>query len=460
MFFIVLLLTGFCSSESDAQNLVRILSSERGLLTTIEGQSIRKLYNARLQLQNVTMVCDSAWQYLDRNELQAFGNIQIDTPTENIWADTLIYFTNRDVSRLLGRVVIVQDSTTLFGEEVDYNFLTKNAVFKNGIRLEDDAGTLTATTGIYFQNQDSAVFRGQVQIADSAQYAEGDSLFINRARRYYQLHSRIMVVDSTNLGILMGDFLEADSTGRRFVDGNAFLRKVETDSAGADTSFITSKQLLMIENDSTETINAYGDVNTWSVNYSTRSDSLFYDASTEKFLLSGNPRAWYDRIQLNGSFISMKLDSSSVEYLVAWPGAFAVQEDSASGLLNQLRADTLKADFDDGSLSTIDLYPNSTILFHTKNDAGESDGAIESSSPQTILYFSDGELEQAKMGQNTGFFIPQYEGLRDRTLDGFSWDPDMRPERPERNIVPRFGVVPATRPFTLPVRYLKFTETE
>lgn len=91
--------------------------------------------------------------------------------------------------------------------------------------------------------------RGNVQIADSAQYAEGDSLFINRSTRYLQLHSNILVADSTNNGTLTGDYLEADSTGRRFVDGNGYLRRISADTS--DTSHINASQLLLLEQDTT-----------------------------------------------------------------------------------------------------------------------------------------------------------------------------------------------------------------
>lgn len=437
---------------------MRLLSSRQAITTMENGEQIRKLYDARLSLGDVTMVCDSAWQFLGKEELRAFGNIQIDTSTENIWADTLYYYTNRDQSLLRGRVVILQDSTTLFGQKVDYNFLTKEAFFREGIRLEDDDGVLTALTGTYFQNQDSAVFRQQVQIADSAQYAEGDSLFINRKREYLQMHSNVLVIDSTNNGLLTGDYLEADSTGYRYVRGNGYLRKIDTDSLNSDTTHIYGDELLMTDNDSTDTISGYGEVSTWSVNFSSLSDSLFYDADTELFELSGKPKAWHKNIQLSGPFISVQMDSSSVEELRSFPKAFAVQEDSVTGRLNQLKGDTLLAYFDAGDISRIEIYPNSKVLYHTKNDDGEADGAMESNSPKTILYFDDGQLTRAKMGQNSGFFLPEYEGLPERRLEGFVWTPKMRPQKPEKDVSPQWEPISIERPFILPDRYLNFIE--
>tara|TARA_R110000868_G_scaffold37111_4_gene131354 strand:+ start:43436 stop:44848 length:1413 start_codon:yes stop_codon:yes gene_type:complete len=456
IFFAVLLYIGLFSQASEAQSIVTLQRFESAKVTTINGERIRKIYNARMSLGDVTMVCDSAWQYLNRNELQAFGNIQIDTSTENIWTDTLYYYTNQDLSKLRGRVIIKQDSTLLFGEKVNYNFLTKVAYFEDGIRLEDDEGILTAFQGTYFQNQDSAIFRNHVQISDSAQYAEGDSLFINRKREYLQLYSNVFVMDSTNNGVLTGDYLEADSTGRRYILGNGYLRSIDSDSTSSDTTHIYARELLMIENDTVSTISGYSDVSVWSENFSSLSDSLFYNGKTELFELDGAPKAWHKSIQLSGPFITVQMDSNQVKELRSYVSAFAVQEDSLTKRLHQLKGDSLFAYFDKGNLYEILIHPNSEILYHTKNDAQEPDGAMESTSPKTILYFKNGELTQAKMGKNNGLFLPEYEGLVDRKLEGFEWNPELRPIKTTEQLLPKWDPISKERPFELPERYILF----
>lgn len=457
--FILLLLVVICTSGVYAQNVVTIerFSSAKGV--TIDGESVRKLYDARLSIGDVSLVCDSAWQFIDKNEMRAFGNIQIDTPTENIWADTLYYYTNQDLSLLRGRVIILQDSTTLYGKKVDYNFFTKVAYFRDGIRLEDSEGTLTALKGTYFQNQDSAIFRINVQIEDTAQYAEGDSLFINRNTKHLELFSNVFVSDSSNNALLTGDYLEADSTGRRYVSGNAYLRKVEADSVKSDSTHINANEILLLEQDSTSLIKAYGGVSVWAPKFSSLSDTLFFDSKKELFELISSPKAWHKNIQLTGPFIEVQLDSSEVRELKSFSGTIAVQEDSVTGRLSQLKGDTLIASFQNGDISKIELYPNSEILYHTKNDAGEADGAMESSSPETILYFDKGELTRAKMGQNQGLFLPEYTDLVNRRLDGFVWDPELRPEKPNYIPEPRFKPIPINLPFTLPQRYLEFIDS-
>jgi len=455
----VLLITFLSLSfSSNAQDIVELIRFDSATLTEINGDRVQKLINARMSLRDVTMVSDSAFRYLDRNEMRAFGNIQIDTETENIWADTLYYYTNKEISLLRGRVIIRQDSSTLFGDKVDYNFETKVAFFPTGIRLEDTDGTLIAKTGTYFQKQDSAVFRYNVQLEDSSQYIEGDSLFINREKNYLQIYNNVFVSDSINNAILTGEYLEADSTGRRYVRENAYLMKIERDSVSNDTTHIFAGELLLIERDSTSTIEGLDSVKVWSSKFSSISDTLHFDSKSEIFTLSGAPKAWNKETQLSGPIIIVQLDSSNIKELRAYHSAFAVQQDTSTFRLNQLKGDTLIAFFDAGEISRIELFPNSEILYHTKNEENNPDGAMEYTSPTTTMFFEDGELVQAKMGQNEGLFLPEYTDLASRTLSGFSWNPELRPQKPERIPTASLRPIPKYRPFSLPQRFILFLQ--
>ncbi len=456
-FLIIFIFGLFFSASSFAQNVINIESFSRAKGAIVDGQQIQKLYDARLSTGNIVMVCDSAWRFINTNEMRAFGNIQIDTPDERIWSDTLYYYTDRDLSLLRGRVIILQDNTTLFGNKVDYNFFTKEAFFEDGIRLEDNEGTLVAQRGAYFQRQDSAIFRGNVQLVDSAQYAEGDSLFINRESNDLQLYSNLFVADSSNNAILTGDYLEADSTGRRFVDGNAYLRRISSDTT--DTMHINSDQLLMLDQDTVNYIRAFDNVRVWAPEFSSVSDTLLYNSSTEIFELISNPIAWHENIQLTGPYITVQMDSNEVRRLHSFHKTIAVQEDSATGRLHQIKGDTLTAYFEQGNISRIRIHPNSQVLYHTKNANDEPDGAVEYASPETTMYFKNGSLSRVVAGKNDGYFFEEFPGLKDRKLEGFAWNPDMRPLPPDTLVVPRFPPVPGERPFSLPERYIRYIES-
>ena len=252
VFFI---LAGF--TDAQAQNPIDILEADLIEGGTVNGKKVQKIIgNVFLKSieQDLEMYCDSAYQFVESSEIRAYGNIQINTGNERIWADSLVYFTDIDFSRLRGRVIIEADSTTLFGNSVDYRFSSKVAHFIDDIRLEDPEGVLTANSGFYYREADSAVFRGQVQLRDSTQYIEGDSLFSNRGKDYYEMYGEIFAVDGDNNSTLKGEYLEADSTGRRLLRGNAWLKNIKRDTSGTAEQDTTERDLNIISSFRPDTI--------------------------------------------------------------------------------------------------------------------------------------------------------------------------------------------------------------
>lgn len=462
------------------------------------------------------MRCDSAYQFVNQNEFRAFGDIEINTGEENIWADTLVYFTDIDFSQLRGRVIIEADTTTLFGHSVDYRFSTKVAHFIDHVRLEDQQGVLIANSGFYYREADSAMFYGQVQLADSLQYLEGDSLLTNRKSEYYEVHGDIFADDRENETMLKGTYLEADSTGRRVLQGNAWLKNygsnkqdttatdttqiipsappdslrqdtlrqsgIPSDSladvlsdtaltartenreqAEADTTHIRAKEILSLRQKTatdTSTITyAYGDVRIWSRKFSAISDSARYENDTETFELWSDPVAWHDAVQLTGPYIKVLLREGEIEQLSSYPNPFSVQQDTTIGRLNQIKGDTLTAFFTEGSLDRIHVVGNSHLLRFTKDEAEKPDGAIEMTAPVTHIMFDNGELDSLiATGAINGSYLPESDQTTNRRLDGFAWNPEQRPQRPEQKMEPRFPPIPDERPFPLPRRYREYIE--
>lgn len=539
-------------SPAEAQQRVNIL--EAGSLTeeTVEGEPVQKILgNVHLRMGNFEMYCDSAYRFLQREEVRAYGNIEIITEDERIWADSLAYFTDVDFSQLRGRVVIFSDSTTLFGNSVDYRFSTRVGHFLDGVRLEDPQGVLRARSGFYYREADSAVFRGQVQIADSAQYLEGDSLFTNRRTESYKLYGQIYARDDENRSTLMGNYLEADSTGRRLLRGQAWLRRVSVDTVEADsaegpalrrpdpiprdstyggdpgvalpdslagrleadaelpdslrealpdslaappegdslerappgvlfpdtlyaatrdstpevrrdTTHILAREILMrrrvqASGDTVGTVDARDSVRIWSPRFSSLSDSARYDGGLETFELHEEPRAWYRNIQLSGPYIRVELQAGQVDRLVSHPRPFAVQQDTAIGRFHQITGDTLTADFDNGTLRRIRVWPQGRLLRYMTTEQGDPDGAIELSAEDIRILFEGGELAGMRvLQQPRGFTLPESEETAGRRLDGFRWDPGLRPARPEGAMERRFAPIPEGRPFELPPRYVDF----
>ncbi len=446
---------------ADAQNRVRIVQSDRLEGVETEDGRIRKLIgDVRLETDDFTIVCDSAWQYLDLDELVAYGNISIESDREQIWSDKATYDLDSEVTLFEGRVVMQSENALLFSEEVFYSFATEIALFPEYLRLEDDRGVLVADSGYYYNALDSAIFRGNVQIADSLQYIEADSVFTNREDEYYELYGRVFLDDEENRTRLTGAFVLADSTGYRRVEGGSRMRRVN--EAETDTTYLWSDWLEVHQRDTINTFTAYDDVHIWTESYSSLSDTAHYDDATEQFILEGGgPRLWYEDMQLTGPHILIQMEEDSVRFLEAVNRPFAVQRDTALNRLNQITGDTLYIQFRDGAVSYMDSYPQGHVLYFVKESDGNPDGAIDVTADFIRLLFNEGELDSVIARQNVdGTYISEHPEIADRTLDGFAWDPEFRPQRPDERMEQRLPPIPDERPFEPPPLFLEARREE
>lgn len=445
-----------CPVQVDAQSRVFIENAERAEGVIINNQNVRKLLgNVRLETEEMTMLADSAYQYINRSRIEAF-NIQIDTEDEIIWADTLYYNTLTDFSQFRGRVIIESATNTVFSEKVDVSAPLDIAIFRAPVRFEDGSGSLLADSGIFYQEADSAIFKGNVQLSDTTQYLEADSLFMNRSKDLYEMHSRVFADDFEENVTFSGNYLFADSTGYRLLTGNdAWL--MEVSESEADTTYLLAKKIEMQETDTTSLMDAYQQVRIWSTKFSAVADTANYSDGDELFILKGSPIVWQKNIQLTGPYIEATLNDGDIRFLRSYPRPIAVQEDTATGRLNQMTGDTLNAHFASGELDSLVVFDNSEIIFHQKNEEDEPDGLMEIvAAGSSTMLFENGEFDFFKAISNiNGTYVPENEGGSDRTLDNFQWNPERKPLRPSMK-KPRLPAISDDSFFELPTRYVRY----
>lgn len=445
------------AETASAQQQITILNAERAEGGVIEGEQVRKLIgNVELAGDRILMEADSAYQYLNLNRIDAF-NIRIESENEIIWADTLFYDTHEDFSRFRGRVILQTEDLTLFSRTMDYDRTLELADFLTPVRLEDERGILLADRGRYYQNIETGSFYGNVQIADSTQYLEADSLFMNRRIDYYQLFGRVYAEEFEERVTLSGDYLEADGEGRRELEGDAWMMQVN--ESGSDTLHLNAVEIHLTETDTSDYLDAYGEVRIWAEHYAAIADTAHYRSDLDQFRLLSGPVIWQKRIQLTGPYIEASFEEEQIRFLSSWTRPIAVMQDSLTERFNQLRGDTLNAWFSEGEIEKILAYDNSELVYHLKNDEGEPDGLIELiAAGASAITFVEGEADRFRAERNVdGSHLPEDPENIGLELSGFRWDPELRPVRPEIRL-PRLPPVGDERPVELPPRYLRYME--
>ena len=446
------------AEQANSQSRVNIVQADRAEGGTVDGEAVRKILgNVMLSTDDMTMESDSAYQFIDRNMLTAF-NVQIETENEMIWADTIYHNTQTEFSELRGRVIVQSERNTVFSTEVDVDMAIDLAIFNVPLRFEDENGTLIAESGLYYQAVDSAVFRGNVQLADTTQYLEADSLFMNRSKDLYELFSNVYADDYEEKVTFAGDYLLADSTGYRLLVGDAWF--MQLDEAETDTTHLLAEEIEIQETDTISYMDAYQNVRIWSSKFSAVADTVNFRDDIEQFIFRSNPKLWQQNIQLTGPYIEAFLEDDDIRFLNSYTNPIAVQEDTLTGRLHQMTGDTLHAYFENGAIERLVVFDNTEIIFHQRDENDEPDGLIEliSAGPAT-MWFVDGEFDFFKAERNIdGTYLPEDPGNVERKLDNFSWDPDLKPPQPEIRF-PKLPPIPLERPIDLPPRYVQYLES-
>ncbi|TVQ65109.1 MAG: hypothetical protein EA360_10775 [Balneolaceae bacterium] len=452
----LLLLAAFLDLHTvSAQSRVTIHAAESASGSMIDGEFVRRILgNVFLSTDNLSLRSDSVYQYVDRSLLMAF-NAEIETGNEMIWADTLYHDMNREFSRLRGRVIIQAENYTVFSDSIDVDHEEEMAIFDVPVRFEDDKGVLIAENGLYFQAADSAIFRGNVQLSDSTQYLEADSLFMNRSKELYELFGRVYADDFEDNVRFAGHYLYADSSGYRLLRGDAWL--MEVNESESDTTHLFADVIELLETDTASFMDASLNVRIWTPGFAAVADTAAYRDDTEQFILRASPILWQKNMQLTGPYIEAFMKNEEIDFLRSYTRPIVVQEDSLTGRLHQMTGDTLHAYFDEGSIQKISVFNNAEIIFHQRDENDEPDGLIELISlGRSTMQFLDGELDFFKAEENIeGSWLPEDPANISRKLENFQWNPDQKPEKPVPK-VPRLSPVTDSIPFPPPIRYVTY----
>jgi lipopolysaccharide export system protein LptA len=149
---------------------VQLLPGTRELQGGVfNGVKIRKLLgNVSFKQEDTFLYCDSAYQYLDRNEIEAFSNVRIiQNDTVTITGDRGFYDGDRRTARMTGNVVMRDPRMTLNTTVLDYDLTRKTAYYTTGGHLTDPQNTLDSQQGYYDTSSKVFVFKRDVHLVST-----------------------------------------------------------------------------------------------------------------------------------------------------------------------------------------------------------------------------------------------------------------------------------------------------
>ena len=473
---------------------IQLLPGTRELIGgEFNGVKIRKLIgNVSFKQDDALLYCDSAYQYLDRNEVEAFSNVRVvQNDTVTITGDRGFYDGDRRTARMSGNVVMRDPRMTLTTPTLDYDLNRKTASYNETGHLTDPQNTLDSQQGFYDTTSKVFVFKRNVRLITPDSELNNDTLRYNTISKIatfngptrikgktgnlyaeagtYNTRTRVSnfqknaKIDTPNY-LLGGDRLVYDEVKLYGVaNGHVSLiskkdnlmlrgdagkywrglgrtklfggRPVVRNISGKDTLYMAADTLLSIEarpgQTTTRTVlYAYPKVQLFRGNLQGICDSLTYDRQDSIIYLNKDPVLWQAKNQLTSDSMQIRSKRGKVDEMRLYANAFAVNQDTLLNF-NQTKGRNMMAYFRDNQMRRVDVLGNAESIFYALDNDTATTGMNRVLSANMRLLFVDSKLNKISLLANPeARFIPPHE-LKpdDERLKGYSWRAAERPTR-------------------------------
>ncbi len=436
------------------------------------------------------MYCDSAYFYSNTNSLEAFGRIHINRgDTVHLYGDHLNYFGNNKTAKVIGNVLLENDSLTLTTDELDYYMDQDLATYFTGGETINKEDTLRSIIGKYFARQNlfqfsqevevtsekfvvnsdtlnhntktqTSYFFGPTEIVGDSNYIycergwydhaldkgklkqnthyesksydlTSDSLYYDRKKAFGEAYHNIEMKDTAQRAIIWGDYARyEEATEFALVTKKAVFGQY--DSKG-DTLYMHADTLLSMKkivNDTTEIqfVKAFHGVRTYRHDLQNLCDSLVYNFSDSTVELMGTPVIWAEGNQISAEYIKIFTEDSSPTRVEFKGKSFAVSPEDSSHY-NQLKGKDMIAYFEDGKLHKVEVQSKGEVLYMVK-DQQVITGINKAESEKIAFFIVEKQLDGVMFPTKTKGAIHPIDMVEDieKKLPQFVWYEDERPK--------------------------------
>lgn len=458
---------------------------------TFNGVEIRKLLgNVSFRQGTTLLYCDSAYQYLDRNALEAFSNVRIiQNDTITITGDRGTYDGDTRKARITGNVTMRDPRMTLTTQVLDYDLNRNLAYYSTGGHLVDPENTLDSRFGYYntaskvfsFKRDVKLVTKDNVIDTDTLQYntvskiatflgptrikgqqgtlyAEngtyntitrvsnfqknakietpnyllgGDRLVYDEARQYGVATGHVSMTSKKDNLVIRGDVGRYwRAKGRTKVYGAPVMRNI----SGKDTLYLAADTLISQEGrpplNAAGVLYAFPRAKIYRPDLQGRADSLTYDRQDSIIYLNKNPILWNKKNQLTADSMQIRQRNGKLDQMRLYANSFIIGQDTLLNY-NQVKGRNMVAYFQANSIKKVDVLGNAESLYYALDGDTAVSGMNKAVSSTMALRFGEGKLQTISFLTNPdASFIPPHElKPEDEKLKDFRWRPTERPTR-------------------------------
>jgi lipopolysaccharide export system protein LptA len=469
------------AKEEDKVELVNAETLEGG---KFKGVEIRKLIgNVILKQKDTFLYCDSAYQYANRNMLEAFSNVRmVQGDTLTITGDAASYDGDKRLAKVRGNVFMKDPRMTLTTPSLDYDLEKKQAYYTEGGTIVEGENHLESRIGTYNTNAKLFTFQQQVKLTTpdnvitSANlqyntenkiayfqgpttikgkqgdlYAEdgqhntltkvstfrknaavetpsyrltGDQIYYDEAKQYGSAHQNVRMVSKKDDVVITGETAQywRDKSLAK-VYGSPVMHNV----VSGDTLYVAADTLVSQEANAQHAqgmIHAYYGVKIYKSDLQGKCDSLTYNMADSAIYFHFTPTLWSSNSQLVADRIVMQLANNKLHKMFMYSNAFMISQDSIKNF-NQIKGRDMVANFSENKIRRLNVNGNGESLYYALTE-GDSTvmGMNKTLCSDMVLKFGvDDKLESISFLTNVDAnFIPPHELKEEETkLKGFAW---------------------------------------
>jgi lipopolysaccharide export system protein LptA len=467
------------SKATDKVELLRADALEGG---TFNGVNIRKLIgNVAFRQQDTYLYCDSAYQYADKNAMEAFGHVRITqgdsvTATSNtayydgdarkaklrgdvvmqdprmtLTTPNLDYDLNRKVTNYTEGGTIIDGTNNLTSQNGDYNTTTKMFRFTKNVVLTSPDYLITTEDLLYNTITKIAYFNGPTTIngKDGKIYAEkgdyntvtkvsnfeknakietdkyllgGDKIYYHQGTQYGQADGHVSMTSKEDNVVITGEHAKYwKNEGRAVVSGSPVMQNIMEN----DTLYVAADTLISVDSkDSLKAsmIYAYHDVKIFKSDLQGKCDSLTYNQLDSVIYMYNRPILWSDKNQLTARRMEMLLRNKKLHTMKMFTDAFIVSEDTLRNY-NQVKGRDMVAYFKDNKIKRVNVNGNAESIYYALEGDTVVTGMNRAICSNMIILFAENKLQSISFIQKPeARFIPPHELNPEETrLDGYQW---------------------------------------
>jgi lipopolysaccharide export system protein LptA len=454
------------------------------------GRLHRLLGNVFLIHNEITMSCDSAHFYPDRNQVTAYSKVHIEQgDTLDLFGDYLFYDGKSEIAVVTGNVELVDKETHLFTQSINYDVKNKIARYNEKGRITNADNTLTSIIGVYYVSESLFHFKDSVKIvnpeyittADTMDYntstetsfftgptrvigdsinlycekgwydtkndvtsiwknafidnrkqiVHGDSLFFDNSTGYGQSFRNVVIEDTTNNLIVQGNYAWYYKQPERFMitDSAVFIQVSNKDSLFLHADTINAVTVSDSSAKAYRLMKAYHGCRIFSKNMQAKCDSLSYSFQDSVIRMYTSPVIWSEENQLTSDSMAVFTKNRQTDRLELYNSAFITSQIDTVRY-NQIKGRNLTGYFRKNELYKIDIKGNGESIYYLL-DGELIAGVNQTKCANFEVWVEKGKISEIYEYQNPdGTIDPPEVGKPDPLrLKGFNWFNSLRPKK-------------------------------